>query len=185
MTLPPASANGPYALADPLHSAAELYSGHVNSIDYDASRLVRPVVCAGAAFTDADRSILLVKPTYKNHWDIPGGYVELGETPRAACVREVYEEMGIRPAIGRLLSVDWAPHPDVGEKVLFVFDGGLLDDETLGAIEFADGEISEYKFVPAEHLDRFTIPRLVNRLRSSLDAKFGGQPTYLEDGLRP
>lgn len=128
---------------------------------------------------------MLVKPTYKTYWDIPGGYVELGESPKAACVREVYEEMGIRPPIGRLLSVDWAPHPEEGEKILFIFDGGLLDDELLAAIEFADGEISEYKFVPAEHLDQFTIPRLVNRLRSSLEAKFGAHFAYLEGGVRP
>src|SRR4051794_6081139 len=43
------------------------------------------------------------RPTYKAYWDIPGGYVEPGETPRDACVREVYEELGIRPPIGKLL----------------------------------------------------------------------------------
>ncbi|WP_309248834.1 NUDIX domain-containing protein [Streptomyces sp. MNP-20] len=31
--------------------------------------------------------------------------------PLQACVREVREELGITPGIGRLLAVDWAPAP--------------------------------------------------------------------------
>jgi hypothetical protein len=33
-----------------------------------------------------------------------------------------------------LLVADWAPHPDEGDKLLFVFDGGRLTAEKLGAI---------------------------------------------------
>jgi hypothetical protein len=41
----------------------------------------RPYVAAGVLFFDAAGRILLVQPTYKDYWDIPGGYVETGETP--------------------------------------------------------------------------------------------------------
>ena len=50
---------------------------------------------AGAAFFDASGRILLVDPTYKPGWNLPGGAVDDGETPRAACVREVAEELGL------------------------------------------------------------------------------------------
>ena len=54
-----------------------------------------PRVAAGALFLDAEGRVLLVHPTYKDTWDIPGGYVERGESPAAACRREVLEELGI------------------------------------------------------------------------------------------
>ncbi|MEV4013370.1 NUDIX hydrolase [Nonomuraea angiospora] len=69
---------------------------------------------AGVLFFDEAGHVLLVRPTYKPYMDIPGGYVEPGETPHQACVREVREELGIQPAIGRLLVVDWAPLPQAG-----------------------------------------------------------------------
>jgi len=41
-----------------------------------------------------------VRPDYKPHWEIPGGYVEPGEIPAEACMREVKEEFGIRSPMG-------------------------------------------------------------------------------------
>jgi len=71
--------------------------------------MATPRVAAGVLFRDAQGRVLLVKPTYKDGWDIPGGYVEPGESPKQAARREVLEELGIEPPIGRLLVVDWAP----------------------------------------------------------------------------
>lgn len=90
------------------------------------TKMARPRMAAGALFFDASDRLLLVEPSYKDYQDIPGGYVEQGESPREACVREVREELGIEPSIGRLLVVDWAPNPGEGDKVLYLFDGGRL-----------------------------------------------------------
>lgn len=35
---------------------------------------------------------------YPNHWTLPGGRVETGESPEQALVREVKEELGIKLA---------------------------------------------------------------------------------------
>lgn len=65
---------------------------------------------AAAAFiTDPDGNVLLVKPTYRDHWAFPGGYVDDGEYPHDACAREIQEELGISVVVGDLLVVDWAP----------------------------------------------------------------------------
>ena len=56
----------------------------------------RAYVAAGVLFFDDAGRILLVQPTYKDHWDIPGGYVETGETPAQAAAREVREELDIQ-----------------------------------------------------------------------------------------
>jgi 8-oxo-dGTP diphosphatase len=39
---------------------------------------------------------------YPNVWDLPGGHVEQGESPRAAVVREVREELGVAIDCSRL-----------------------------------------------------------------------------------
>ncbi|GAB2928824.1 NUDIX domain-containing protein [Nonomuraea fastidiosa] len=137
---------------------------------------------AGALFFDDVGRLLLVTPTYKSSLDIPGGYVEPGETPHEACVREVREELGIQPAIGRLLVADWAPDSRDGDKVLFVFDGGVLSDELLGRITFADGELSAYAFHPVEELDELLIERLALRLKAAVTAYERGETAYLEHG---
>lgn len=144
-----------------------------------------PRVAAGALFVDDRERIMLVRPTYKPYWDIPGGYVELGESPLSACVREVEEELGLKVKISDLLSVDWAPRDDEGEKMLFVFDGGRLTTDQLERIVFADGEISEWRFVDDATLDVLTIPRLARRLRATLAARRLARTAYLEQGAVP
>lgn len=142
-------------------------------------------MAAGALFVDEQERMMLVRPTYKSHWDIPGGYVEEGESPLAACGREVYEELGLRVAIGALLTVDWAPRPDEGDKMLFVFDGGMLTTDQLAAIAFRDGEIAEWAFVEDHQLDELTIPRLARRIRATMQARKQTRTTYLEEGASP
>jgi 8-oxo-dGTP diphosphatase len=42
-------------------------------------------------------SLLLVKSSYRDEWNFPGGSVHAGETPVAAARREMEEEIGISP----------------------------------------------------------------------------------------
>ena len=60
-------------------------------------------VATGLVFTAPEERILLVKPTYNDVWHLPGGGVEPGESPAAAAVREVREELGLDVEAGRLL----------------------------------------------------------------------------------
>lgn len=141
-----------------------------------------PRVAAGALFVDECNRVLMLRPTYKPYWDIPGGYVDATETPFDACTREIYEEIGLRVDVGALLVVDWAPHPDEGDKVLFVFDGGRLDDDQLAGIRFTDGEIDEWDLVDEKRLDEVTVPRLSRRIRQALRARDHERPRYLHHG---
>lgn len=127
---------------------------------------------------------MMVEPTYKDFWDIPGGHVEPGESPAEACAREVFEELGIRPRIGALLVVDWAMSVKRGPTVRFVFDGGRLSAEKLRDIRLEDGELHRYEYVVRSDIAGRTIDRLVLRIGAALDAKRTGMPVYLERGLR-
>ena len=132
-------------------------------------------------FRDGSGRVLLVRPTYKDGWDIPGGYVEPGESPKQAAAREVKEELGLTPTIGRLLVVDWAPHPDEGDKLLFIFDGGSLLDLDAGTLTIQRTEIDRVEFVdPDDAAARLSV-RLFERITSSLA---GHDDAYLEHGTR-
>jgi 8-oxo-dGTP pyrophosphatase MutT (NUDIX family) len=134
---------------------------------------------AGALFVDERGRVLLVEPTYKPGWEIPGGVIEPGETPSAACVREVDEELGLDVDVGRLLVVDWAPHPR-GERVLFVFDGGPLDPGTVARIRLQAEELASYTFVEPCELADWLPPRLSRRMSAALAARADGTIHYLE-----
>jgi hypothetical protein len=44
-------------------------------IERDSLSVAAPRVAVGALLLDAQVRVLLAKPTYKQYWDIPGGYV--------------------------------------------------------------------------------------------------------------
>ncbi|MEW2354605.1 NUDIX hydrolase [Spirillospora sp. NPDC029432] len=134
-------------------------------------------------FSDRDR-VMLVEPSYRDYREIPGGIIERGETPREAAAREVQEELGISPAIGRLLVADWAPEQPEGDKVLFVFDGGTLTGDQLAAIELDPGELVGYAFHDIGRVHELTIDRLARRIVHGHAAWLDGGTRYLEHGER-
>lgn len=147
-----------------------------------ADGFARPYAAAGVLFFDEQDRVLLVVPTYKSYQDIPGGYIERGETPKEAAAREVREELGITPPIGRLLVADWAPSRAEGDKVLFIFDGGLLAAEHRDKIELAPDELSGYGFHDVARVHDLTIPRLARRIVHACAARRDGGTRYLEHG---
>ncbi|WP_323373757.1 NUDIX hydrolase [Plantactinospora alkalitolerans] len=144
-----------------------------------------PNVAAGALFFDAEGRVLLVRPAYREHWDIPGGCAEPGESPRAACIREIQEELGLTVDVGPVLVVDWAPDDDKEDWLLFVFDAGPLDGDNQRRIAFVDGEITEWRFVAVEDLDGYGPGRLVRRILTAVAAKAGERCSYAEHGIAP
>ena len=105
---------------------------------------------AGAMIFDRKSRLLILKPTYKSGWTIPGGEMEAdGETPWDACRREVREECGLEVRTGRLACVDFR-RPRTGRPggIRFLFDCGVLDDAALAAIALQSEEISQHRLAP-------------------------------------
>lgn len=138
-------------------------------------------VSAGALIFDEAGRVLILKPTYKSGWTIPGGVMEAdGETPWEACRREVREECGIEVRRGRLACMDFRrPRRGKPGGIRFLFDCGAIDGASLAAIELQAEEISEHKILPladALPLLRGPIRRRVQAASASRDL------VYLEDG---
>lgn len=73
----------------------------------DYIHFANPKAAAVVCLTQGD-SILLVKrgvDPEKGRWALPAGYIDHGEDPQAAAVREMAEETGLNVMITRLLDV--------------------------------------------------------------------------------
>lgn len=147
--------------------------------------LARKRMATGVLFRDRAARVLLVEPSYKPNWEIPGGAVEADESPWATATRELAEEVGWDHPLGRLLVVDYVrPQDSRPEGVVFVFDGGVLDETDLVGMVFPDAEIRSAGFhTLAEARDKVK-PLLADRLAAALAAVEQGVTVLCEQGQR-
>jgi 8-oxo-dGTP diphosphatase len=138
-------------------------------------------VSAGALIFDGAGRLLILKPTYKTGWTIPGGVMEAdGETPWEACRREVREECGIEVHRGRLACMDFRrPRAGRAGGVRFLFDCGQVGDQALAGIVVQPEEVSEYRLASvADALNLLRGP-IRRRVRAATGSR---RLVYLEDG---
>lgn len=129
-----------------------------------------------------DGKALLVEPTYKNTFEIPGGIVENDESPREALKREIKEELGIDAEPGRLLVIDYQQgNEEKTESLMFVFEICLSDDSK---IRLPDTELRSWHYAEPETWEDKLSPPLARRLMMSANALAGNTTFYLENGLK-
>jgi ADP-ribose pyrophosphatase YjhB (NUDIX family) len=141
--------------------AAEIMATHSNLEPSDVVTLfsqeegyATPKVDVRAAVFHAHK-LLLVKEREDGCWTLPGGWVDVGESPSEAIVREVYEESGYQTRAVKLLAVYDRNHPRHGHpplrhhvyKLFFQCEliGGMATDnfETEAATFFEEQKIPE------------------------------------------
>ncbi len=145
--------------------------------------LGRKWIGSGALFFDDAGRLLIVKPTYKKYWEIPGGAVNENESPLEACIREIKEELGLDVKPSHLLCLDYISNSDQkGDRLMFVFDGGLLPASDAAKIKLLAEELSEYRFVTIDEAVSLLGDRLKKRIPRAVEARSADRCVYLEDG---
>lgn len=147
----------------------------------DIFEIPRIPASAGALIFDRAGRLLLLKPTYKKGWTIPGGQVDAGgESPWDTCRRETREECGLEVSRGRLVCVDFLrPKPGRPGGVRFLFDCGMFTDQQLAMIRLQPEEIGAHRF--ARLAEASTL--LSGPLRRRVTVGAGSMRcVYLEDG---
>ncbi len=131
---------------------------------------------------DTAGRVLLCGLTYKQDWDLPGGVVEVGESPQLAVAREVEEELGLTVPAGPLLLTDWLP-PWGGwdDALCLVFDGGTHDPSLLDQVVKQAREIREADWCTVQQVHERAADFTARRVEAAL-ANLGGGPAYTESG---
>ena len=117
-----------------------------------------PKVAVAVFVVDDDR-ILLVKRAMepgRGKWALPAGFVDYGEDPREAAVREVEEETGLSVELTELVDVLPGDTPGQGASIVIVYAARPLDG-TLAAADdvdearfFAPGQWPELAFASTQ-----------------------------------
>jgi 8-oxo-dGTP pyrophosphatase MutT (NUDIX family) len=147
----------------------------------DSAKKVLPnkPAAAGCLFSDDSERLLFLRPTYKEFWEVPGGVVEDGESPKEACRREIIEELGFDHQTFHLLCVDYRSDRDAYR---FLFDGGKLSEDDIRVLRLQEDEIAEYAFLTVEEITDRLQPALARRITVCV-GRGSSNPLYLEDGM--
>ncbi len=130
----------------------------------------------------ADR-VLLCQLTYKRDWDLPGGVVEVHESPQVAVSRELEEELALDLQPGALLLTDWLPTWSGWDDALcLVFDGGVHDPSILEHVVTQPREIRSAAFCTVQEVHERCADFTARRVEAALASVRGTGPSYTESG---
>ncbi|GGM34363.1 NUDIX domain-containing protein [Promicromonospora citrea] len=148
--------------------------------------LPRKRMAAGVLLRDATGRVVLIEPSYKKTWEIPGGVVEMGEPPWTAAERELEEELGLVRRGMQALVIDHVPCADDGtpEGLVWVFDGGFLTDEERAGLHGTDPEVKSVHLLEIGEVSSLAKDSLSRRMQAALQAALDQRTNvYCEAGV--
>ena len=129
------------------------YGSRVECPECRLVHYANPVPAVAAIVTDDRQRILLARRAHEpavGLWDTPGGFLDEGEAPRAALVRELREETGVEIEVGPFVDI----YPDTygdGEEAPYVLNLAWQVTIAAGEPEPAD-DVSELRWFPRDEL---------------------------------
>lgn len=140
----------------------------------------RTLVAASALVTDADRVLLIRQQRGTvSSLELPGGYLDAGESLEEAAAREAKEEAGIDVVVGRLaFTIMWHRSSDERSNFIAVFEALPAGTEWLLTPQDDEG-IESAEFVPREQIEVADLhPMYQEALRHWLQAPPGSAPAH-------
>jgi 8-oxo-dGTP diphosphatase len=137
---------------------------------------------SGILLVTDQNQIVVVKPTYKSQWEVPGGIVEKDESPLSGALREVKEELNITlSADGIVLaSLDYMAAGGVKTEALMFLFATRIPQETLLDIRSDNKEIGDYKVIAPSEATSYLGDMLGARVQRAVDAFLDGRVAYFE-----
>lgn len=121
---------------------------------------VTPKVDVRGGVFDGDR-VLLVRERSDGRWTLPGGWVDVNDTPSDAVVREIFEESGYRAKatkLAMLVDKNRHPHPPSVHHIYKLF---FLCELTGGAARTSN-ETDGVDFFPVHSLPDLSVGRALS-----------------------
>ena len=136
----------------------------------------RRLSCGVVLVTD-ERELLLCHVTGQQHWDLPKGGIDSGETPLQAALRETREETGLVLAAEPLLDLGRLPYTGKKDLHLFAalaarFDLAALHCDSLYVDRHSGRRLPEmdgYRWVGFERIAEMCTPKMAQVLQQRLD----------------
>ncbi|MFC5664467.1 NUDIX domain-containing protein [Kitasatospora misakiensis] len=122
----------------------------------------------------AGNSVLLVHPTYRADWTLPGGDVAPGEPIITAARRVLFDRIGLDREISHGLLGDQVPYNSntgTPERISIVCDGGRMSVTDAAALSVPINHAPETRaleWVPIDLLPRYTEPYIERRIRAAV-----------------
>jgi len=130
--------------------------------------------CSAVIFDKKREKVFLTQRADNGQWCMPGGGVDAGESIEEACVREVWEEVGLKVRVLRLVGVYSDPHrlvvyPDGNKRQIVALN---FEVEILEGSPKLSEEVTEFGYFSIEEMKKLEM--LGNHYERILDA-FKGQ----------
>lgn len=108
-------------------------------------------MCSACIALRSGNKVLVVKAGYKDHWTFPSGIVDENESPKAAAIRETFEEVGltVKPEDCKLLTIIYtAAIGGDRDRFNFVFVTDAFEEGA--SLSVPNDEIEQAEWVPFE-----------------------------------
>src|SRR5215467_5919157 len=114
---------------------------------------MRWMVSVKGVVLDGDRVLLAYND--RSEWELPGGRLEMGESPEECVAREIREETGLEVRVGPILS-SWV-FEVIPDRFVLIIAYGCVLRSPVGAMRVS-AEHSAVEFVAVDRLGRIPLP---------------------------